>query len=379
MAEAAKAVAKPEPYIWASLVRQIGQSAIEALTQATVGAAKVYSYTYASVWSKRADQVIKGFARNLYDPRRPIGRALRATYLPSRFHGGGPNDEAQVIAINAHAASRGVWQQAGMAFGNVSRVAGDVYALVRCAGDGCSAIDTVTVSVDTASAAANAAASASQFAGFKILAGDGQSSRGATFLHNARGLYLVGGVFRAGAGTTRLISELRRYRESGEINGSTILVSVTDVTAGASDVLYYATILQEAARITDQQARVGALANGIVRFSRLRVAGIAGLAAAGDIINIATQASIMRNGASEACFGRRCKRQMISGSLGVLSSTLFLGSNALFVPGWQVVGLLCYAGGMVVLIFQSVYDYLDRITPKAFIVSNDGTYVEPME
>lgn len=313
-----------------------------------------------------------GASAFLYRSDNPAGRIAQTAYLSPqyRFKDLSPAD---IKALEDEAARLGRASLYAKQISQMMRLGVDVTSIYMCLSNDTCGDEVYGVGIDAGSTVTKVASNAFAFKGFNGLRGGNLGTAIPNFGFS-RGLGVGAGALQMVAGVAKLGIETSYYMETGDFNGSAFILGGLDVLSGIADSTYSGYVLGKAVGPITQAAQVNALAYGIIpQFSGkvLLVSRVAG--GAGAVFGMASSGWMIVDGLSnENISADERERRVISGSFGFTGSTMMLASALMITPGTQFLGVLFFAGGLLFLAVQSVYDHYDEIKHALLEDRRDG-------
>lgn len=313
-----------------------------------------------------------GASAFLYRSDNMVGRMAQTAYLSPQYRFKDLS-LADIKALEDDAARLGRASLYGKQISQLMRLGVDVTSIHMCLSNGTCGDEVYGMGIDAGSTITKVVSNVFAFRGFGGLRGGNVSAAIPNFGFS-RGLGVGAGVLQTVGGLAKIGIETSYYLETDDFNGSAFTLGALDVLSGIADTTYNGYILSKAMGPVTRAAQVNALAYGIVpQFSGkvLIVSRVAG--GAGAVFGMVLGGWMIVDGMSnESISADEREKRVVSGSLGFAGSSMMLASALMITPGTQFLGVLFFAGGLLFLAVQSVYDHYDEIKHTLLENSRDG-------
>jgi hypothetical protein len=235
------------------------------------------------------------------------------------------------------------------------RLAGNVAALATGTDYG-----KLTTTLDTAAAGLVLSHKFYFGRGNKALASSCAESAQRLFI-KANSLGIVGGGLSFLTGLSRLNDEFSKFRQGQPVNTTTVVYGFSDIGFGTTYMvtdMYYLKASQRASNAKN----AATILQGTTSLPKSLVFARSCFGTLAALPGIALNGKSLFDGATNSHLERSERTEkLISGSLGMTGSLLFLGSALLMSPAMVPVGMTLSIAGTAFTVGQSLYDYRQEI------------------
>ncbi|HKY62198.1 MAG TPA: hypothetical protein VJR29_02175 [bacterium] len=183
----------------------------------------------------------------------------------------------------------------------------------------------------------------------------GEEVAALAWLRGNHRIHLASGAFQMSAGLLRLGLEMARFSRTGEFRPSHGFFGALDAAAGAGGIWYSRHLLGQAAGLSAVRAQNDALM-GLTRLPRTMRWGMRTLNLAGNAVGFSLSfIAFWQAARGEGIPDQVRHHRMVSAGLGMLGSSLMMGSALLVTPATAPLAGLLMIGGLGVLAVQAIW------------------------
>lgn len=317
----------------------------------------------------------------IYNPQKPVGRALGKILLPAEYRNPHLNPQQQ-SALRAHGMKNKARFSTLTIASNVGRLAGDTSAIwAECFKENgqCKGTETSAAVFDAGVVVPWMGSEWYNKVGSNIINAAEKSGMGPeakeivekkAYELFKRGQYLVfvANVSQLAAGGVKMFIEVDNFlRDREETNPSAFVDGAADAGRGGAYAVYNIFLIKEGAKAV-KTAGIREGNNVLAAWSKAipprLLLGMRVLGMAGPAISTVTNGYSIYDGATNAALSEEQQtHQIMSGSLGVASSLFYLGTAFFITPASLPVGVTLFAAGSALLVVQTVYDEWESFFP----------------